>query len=183
MVNLRAERIFSKVEQTIKKYQTRNPYELLDAMGAVIKFSKEYKKDGLKGYCAIMNRTMYVIINAKLDEFDRAIVAGHEMSHLILHKAEILASPAKMMNDFNLFDNSGSYEREANSFLADFLTSDENVLDVVSNDYMDYFEAACELSLPPPLLAFKLYSMMQRGYDVHNPFDLNNRFLRDSRAL
>jgi Zn-dependent peptidase ImmA (M78 family) len=169
--------IYSEVERILKKYQTRDPYELLDAIGAVTVFSHAYGRSGLKGYSTIMNRTMYAVVNGKLPRVEKKIAAGHEASHLILHKREILASPVKMMKDFNIFDNSGIYEREANTFLADFLVSDEEVMDVISDEYRDYFSAAHELYMPASLFAFKLYNMMQRGYNVRSPVDLDSRFM------
>lgn len=167
----------SEAGRILKKYNTRDPYTLLEAIGAVTVFSYEYPPDGLKGYSTIMNRVMYAVINGRQPQEDRRIASGHEAAHLILHKGHILASPVRMMKDFNLFDNSGRYEREANIFLADFLVSDEDALCVISDRDRDYFSAARELCLPPQLLAFKLYNMMQRGYQVHNPIDPDNRFL------
>ena len=169
--------IYEEAIRILDKYKTRDPYELLDAIGAVTIFTREYERDGLKGYSTILNRTMYAVINAKLRKGDRRIAAGHEAAHLILHKNQILTSPIKAMRDFNLFDNSGRYEREANSFLADFLLDDAEVMDVVTDEHRDYFSSARELRVPPPLFAFKLYSMMQRGFNVRNPVDLDSTFL------
>ena len=170
--------VYFETQRILKLYDTRNPYELLDAIGAVTIFSDKYEPNGLKGFCTIQNRIMYAVINAKLPEDDMRVVAGHEAGHLILHREQILASPARSMKDFNFFDNYGKYEREANSFLADFLVADEKVLDVVMDREGDYFSAARELHIPPPLFAFKLYSMMQRGYNLRSPVDLDSRFLR-----
>jgi len=169
--------IYSEVERIIKKYGTRDPYKLLDAIGAITIFSDEYPCDGLKGYSSIMNRVMYAVINNKLCSEEKRIVAGHEASHLIIHKDEIMTSPVRMMKDFNIFDNSGQHEREANTFLADFLVSDKDVLETVMDRGIDYFGAARELYLPPHLFAFKLYNMMQRGHKVRSPVALNSQFL------
>ena len=168
--------IFIEAERAIDKYGTRDPFKLLDAIGAVTKISYEYPQDGLKGYCTILNRTRYVVINGNLDEFDRKVAAGHEAAHLIIHREQIMNSPVRTMRDFNLYDNSGRFEREANFFLADFIMPDDETLEAVKTGY-DYFSAARSLYIPAPLLAFKLYSMMRRGYDVHNPVDLDSMFL------
>lgn len=168
--------IFSEVERVLKKYRTRDPYELLDAIGAVTKFSYEYPYDGLKGYCTILNRISYAIINGNLDDTDKKVAAGHEAAHLILHWKQITASPVKAMRDFNLYDSSGRVENEANFFLADFIISDQDVLEVIESAY-DYFAAARTLCIPDPLLAFKLYSMMRRGYKVRSPVNLDSKFL------
>ena len=168
--------IYNEVNRMIAKHGTRDPYELLDAIGAVVKVSYEYPENGLKGYCTILNRVRYAVINGNLCDTDRKIAAGHEAAHLILHTKQIMSSPVKAMRDFNLYDNSGVVEREANTFLADFLVSDEEVLDTLqAND--DFFSSARALYLPPPLLAFKLYSMMRRGHKVRNPIDLDSKFL------
>jgi len=175
--------IYSEVERILEKYKTRDPYELLDAMGAVTVISHKYAREGLKGYSIIMNRIMYAVINGNLDRNEMRIAAGHEAGHLVIHKDEILASPVRMMKDFNIFDNSGRYEREANFFLADFLVSDEDVLGIASNEDRDFFSAARELCLPAPLYAFKLHSMMKRGYDVRSPVDLDSGFLGKSAEM
>jgi Zn-dependent peptidase ImmA (M78 family) len=173
---LGADHIHSEAARILKKYKTRDPYELLDAIGAVTRFSSAFPRDGLKGYCTILNRCSYAVINGNLDEADLRVAAGHEAAHLVLHRRQILASPVKAMRDFDLYDSSGRAEREANSFLADFLVPDEDALDAVGAAE-DYFAAARGLSVPPPLLAFKLYSMMRRGYQMGAAIDLDSKFL------
>jgi Zn-dependent peptidase ImmA (M78 family) len=168
--------IHCEAERILKKYGTRNPYELLEAIGAVTRISDAYPKGGLKGYCIILNRCAYAVINGKLSEADRRIAAGHEAAHLILHREQIMRSPVKALQDFNLYDSTVRVEREANSFLADFLLADDDVLEAVAAAD-DYFAAARGLSVPAPLFAFKLYSMMQRGYRVRSPVDLESKFL------
>jgi len=168
---------YKKAEEAAKKFNTRCPYELLDAIGAVTKISYAYHENGLKGYSAILNRQMFAVINGNLSKYERRIVAGHEAAHLILHKKEILSSPACAMKDFALYNNSGRLEFEANTFLANFLVSDNEILRATKDPDGDFFNTACELDIPPPLLAFKLYSMMQRGFEVSNPMNLESKFL------
>jgi len=167
---------FNEAERATKRIGNRNPYDLLDCIGAIVKFSNAYEVDGLKGYSTIIQRQKFAVINAALSEHERRIVAGHEAAHLILHIDDILKSPVKALRDFNLYDNNGRLEHQANTFLADFLIGDDEVFESISND-LDYFETARELNLPPPLLAFKLYSMMGRGLKVRNPMGLQSGFL------
>jgi len=169
---------YRKAQEVVRKYGTRDPYELLDAIGANLRFSDNYSADGLKGFAAIKKNCMFAVVNAKLDEHERRIVVGHECSHLINHRQEILASSAKALQDFMLYRNNSRLEYEANQFLADFLTSDENVLDVIASGNDGYFTLAQELHLPPELLAFKLYSMMQRDLPVRTPVELRSDFLK-----
>jgi len=175
--------LYAEAERAAKKFHTRDPYDLLDAIGAMTRYCYEYEKDGLKGYSTILNRVMFAVINGHLNEHDRRIVAGHEAAHLILHKNEILFSPAKALKDFNLYDNSGRLEYQANSFLADFLVSDDEVLEVISDEDSDFFINAKQLYIPPPLFAFKLHSMMRRNHKVRNPIDLHSGFLGGNRDM
>jgi Zn-dependent peptidase ImmA (M78 family) len=175
--------IYEAAENAAKTHETRDPFKLLDAIGAKIKYDYEFEPDGLKGYSTIMLRTMFAVINGNLNEHDQRIVAGHEAAHLIIHKTEILQSPLRALRDFTIYDNSGRLENQANSFLADFLVSDSDVMEAIQYDDRDYFATARELYIPPPLLAFKLYSMMRRGYDVRNPVDLQSGFLGGNKSM
>ena len=170
--------IHAAAENTAKKYGTRNPYELLKSMGVTVRFSYGYEPGGLKGFSTIQNKVMFVVINGNLTEPEKKIIAGHEAAHLILHKAEILSSPIKALRDFTIYDNSGRLEYEANTFLADFLLTDGDVMDAICEVGSDFFSCASELSVPPQLLGFKLAGMVSRGFDVHIPIPLQSGFMK-----
>lgn len=171
------DRIYNEVNRIIRKYGIRDPFELLDAIGAVTRISHRYPPDGLKGYCTIMNRCKYAVINGSLNETDRRVAAGHEAAHLILHRAQLMGGPARAMRDFDLYDGVRLAERQANTFLADFLVTDADALEAAAAAD-DYFDAASELCIPAPLFAFKLYSLARRGHPMRSPADLDSRFLR-----
>jgi len=169
--------MYQEAQWAVHRHGTRDPFMLLDAIGAVVWLSYEFDADGLKGFAAIMNGTLYAAINANLPEEEKRIVAGHEAAHLILHKNEILQSPGRAIRDFGLYDGTGRLELEANGFLADFLVSDEDALEIMNDAGGDYFSTAKMLCLPPPLLTFKLRSMIRRGHNLVNPAMVQSRFL------
>ena len=171
--------IYLAAEEAARRCDSRDPYDLLDSVRAVTRISHDFAPDGLKGFAAIELNTLYAVINGNLGEYERRIVAGHEAAHLILHRHEILGLPARALQDFCLYTNSGRLEQQANRFLADFLVSDEMTLEAISNSESNYFATASALYLPPELLAFKLHSMMQRGLPVKNPLDLKSNFLKN----
>ena len=171
-------RIYLLAEELAQRYNTRDPYELLDCIGAVVRFSHQFGPNGMKGFATIKRRVKYAVINAHLDENEQRTVAGHEAAHLIIHPAEILGSPGMAMQDFDLYNEANRLEHQANHFLANFLVSDEQVLDVAYGREMGFFHTASELHLPPELLAFKLYSMVERGLPVKQPVGLKSGFLR-----
>jgi len=171
--------IYKAVENAVHTCGSRDPYELLDSIGAVTRLTNGLPPNKLKGYALIEKRILYAGINGRLSEYEQRIVAGHEAAHLILHEDVILKTSSRVLQDFDIYYNKGRLENEANQFLADFLVSDEEVLHLIKwHKEYDYFDLANALSLPPPLLAFKLYSMMKRGLPVKNPVDLKSDFLK-----
>ena len=74
--------IFNEAVRYRKRFHTSDPFELLDGMGVILKFSEMYPRDGLRGFCALMNRIRYVVINGKQPEEEQRVVAAHEAAHL-----------------------------------------------------------------------------------------------------
>ena len=167
--------IFDQAQRCRKRFRTSDPYELLDAMGVVLVRSAKYPRDGLRGYCTVMNRTRYVIINANQPEEEQRVVAAHEAGHLILHRTQLKAGA---MSDFDVYNVRSRLERQANFFAADFLIGDDDVMNVMQSRDTAFFDAARQLLIPAPFFAFKLYSMVQRGYNMSVPVDLNSTFLK-----
>lgn len=167
--------IHREVLRVQQKYKTNDPYELLDALGAELRESYAYGPHGLKGYCYFSKRTIFVVINGCLSEFEQRIVAMHEAAHIILHRDSIKVAP---MKDKVIYDMVSQKEYQANLFTADFLISDEDVEELTAQEDMDYFHICKALYVSPDLMAFKLFSMIQRGYRYNLPQDLNSTFLK-----
>lgn len=166
--------IFEKVNQIMWKYDTRDPFELLDALGVVVKLSESYGAEGLKGYCYFSKRTIFVVVNSCLSDIEQRIVAMHEAAHVILHRDLIKVAP---MKDFVIYDMTSRAEYEANLFAADYLISDEEVAELVESGDLDYFQMCSSLCIPAAFMAFKLFSLIQRGYNYNMPQNLDSGFL------
>ena len=82
------------------------------------------------------------------------------------------------MRDFDVYNVTGLLERQANFFAADFLIDDGDVLDLMHSRGADFFNVAKELCIPSPFFAFKLYSMVNRGYHMRMPVELDSAFLK-----
>lgn len=166
--------IYLAAERLRKKHMTRDPFELLDDLGVVTSFTRRFRRDGLKGFCTIVNRTRYVVINDWLCDEEQRVVAGHEAGHIVLHGAELKVGAFK---DNDVYMAKGRQEREANFFAADFLIGDADVLEAMRECDSNFFTVARALSIPEPFFAFKLYSMVERGYSMRIPVELDNAFL------
>ena len=170
-----SEFIYKQVEKYRSEVPTADPFDLLEALGAVTVFSEAYSENGLRGYCAVLNGIEYVVINAKQSEEEQRIVAAHEAGHLILHADELSIGA---MRDLDVYNATGKYEREANLFAADFLMDDADVTELMHEAGADYISVAQRLNVPAPFLAFKLFSMVKRGRGRHMQVDLNSRCLK-----
>lgn len=171
--------IYADAERFAAQYGTHDPFELLDAMNVVVTFSDRFASDGLKGFCTIMNKTRYVVINDKLSKIDKRVVAGHEAGHIIRHASDLKVGA---FQDNDIYMATGKKEREANVFAADFLIRDTDVLDLMQSYDSNFFNVAKELCIPAPFFAFKLYSMVERGHAMRVPVDLNSTFLARKRS-
>ena len=121
--------IFAQADKLQKKYGSRDPFELLEAMNVIVMFSDSYSRDGLKGFCTIQHRTKYVVINGKLSEAEQRVVAAHELGHIVVHNTDLKIGAFK---DNDIYLATGKKEREANFFAADFLIADEDVIELIA---------------------------------------------------
>ncbi len=128
----------------------------------------------MKGFCTAANRFLYVVINGKLCSEEQRVVAGHELGHLIIHTNELKMGAFR---DNAVYFPTTRWEKEANCFAADLLCADEDVTEAMGTDDADFFRVAQHLSIPAPFFAFKLYSMMERGFPVRLPVNLDSTFL------
>ena len=153
--------IYDCVAELIDKYNTSNPFELMDLLYIQCRSSN---LDSLKGYCVIIHGIKYVAINEMLSWQERKIVAAHELGHILLHSDKLKAAAH---HDLNIYDMADKTEYQANLFAAELLIDDEDVDNLARRDNMDYFTMAKFLSTNPQLLAFKLFSMARRGYNYN----------------
>lgn len=138
-------RIFLETEPLARKYGTRDPFELLDSLNVVVEFSMAFPCEGLKGFCTIMNRTCYVVINAHLRSEEQRIVAGHEAGHIVVHADDLKIG---MFRDSDIYTATGRMEREANTFAADFLIPDDEVMEHLRSCDANFFNVARTLCIP-----------------------------------
>lgn len=166
--------IYHKVEKLCRRFHTRDPFDLLDALGVIVRESDRYQR--LKGFCFMSCKTTYVVINSNLSEEEKRIVAAHELGHVVLHKQHLKLAP---MNDTILYNMKDNTEYEANLFAADLLLEDETICTLASDEESSYFSMCRILYTTPELMSFKLYSLIQRGHPYNLPQGIKSNFLGD----
>ena len=162
----------TETKKLIKKYGTRDPFEIMDQMNIVVGETSRYKT--LKGYCFMSCKTIYVMISSFLSEEEKMIVAAHELGHIILHRSQLKMAP---MQDDTLYNMTDNTEYQANLFAADLLIEDEDIEEMVQNEDLDYFGLCSSLNATPELMSFKLYSLTKRGQAYHMPMEIQSNFL------
>ena len=166
--------ITKAVETLSRKYRTRDPYELCDALGISIR-EKDLGKE-VKAYYCYYSRIRSIVLNARVSEIVKRILVAHELGHDRLHKELALL---KGFQEVELFDMMIPTEYEANIFAAELLIDDDELLALLNDDGKSFFGVARELYIPADLLDFKFRILKHKGYRIEAPYIATGDFLRN----
>lgn len=113
------------VNSLVKKYNTRNPFEIADYLGIMV---RNDDLGELKGFYTYKRRKRIIFINRSLENTEtyklRDMVAAHELGHAILTPT----SPCYFYSDYTFFKKSKP-EIEANTFAAELLITNGDILE------------------------------------------------------
>lgn len=134
------------VKKLIKKYHTRDPFELAECLN--IKILEEPLGTNIKGFYQACPKNRIIHLNENLDANEKTFICSHELGHAVLHtKLNIL------FLERNTFCVKSKFEIEANRFASDLIIPD----DLISH-YPSYFnleQIAASEGLPIELLELK----------------------------
>jgi hypothetical protein len=167
-----AARIIETVEKLIKKYDTRDPYELCKCLGIKIHFYDMEKK--LKGFFFYQSRQKNIVIDSNVNDILERILVAHELGHAVLH-AQI--AMMKGFQEMEVLDGSSLEEDEANFFAAELLLEDSEVLELLSE--YSFFETAKQLYVPAALLDYKFSLLHEKGELVNPMYIRKSDFLKE----
>lgn len=108
--------IKEKVQHTVKKYNTRNPYELAERMGIIVHRCELGK---IRGYYYYAYRIKQIFLNCNLSKEQETFVLAHEIGHSVLHPTA--NTPFLKESTFISVDK---MELEANKFAMELLLPD-----------------------------------------------------------
>lgn len=109
------------VDSLVRKYKTRNPFEIISHLNVIIVF---YPLHGVKGFYQYFQRNNIIYIDEALSENEKKFVCAHELGHMFLHKK---ANAIFMDSRTQL--NTAKYEIEADRFAMNLLLSDDDIED------------------------------------------------------
>jgi Zn-dependent peptidase ImmA (M78 family) len=103
----------------VKKYDTRNPFEILRSMGVTIVF---FPLHGVNGFYQYFQKCDIIYIDERLTELQKMFVCAHELGHMVMHKK----NNAIFMDTRTNF-NTCKYELEADRFAVNLLIPDNEI--------------------------------------------------------
>lgn len=163
--------ILDKVNKDIRKFKTRDPFEIAHYSNITVKYAK-FKK--LKGFYKSMYRNRFIAINSSLSEREKTITCSHELGHDKLHRK---ISKLVFLKDHDLYNSTSIYEKEANLFSAELLIPDDDFIDC-ANTYNSYTQIAYELKIHEELVIIKALILNKKGYDFKIPYNPKSNYLK-----
>lgn len=109
-------RIKRRVEQIVRKYRTRDPFEMIKGMNVILVY---YPLEGVHGFYQFFQRNNIIYLDERLSKNEQRFVLAHELGHMFLHKK----ANAIFMDTRTQF-NTDKFELEANTFAIDLLLPD-----------------------------------------------------------
>ncbi|MBQ3939823.1 MAG: ImmA/IrrE family metallo-endopeptidase [Oscillospiraceae bacterium] len=170
-----AKMIYDKANRLVRRYGTRDPFEIADAAG--IRIYELPRPVQVLGMYTYRWRHRMIFLNPDLEPETARMVMAHEIGHDQLHRA--LAGSAGL-HDLGLFSEdlaASLTESEANAFAAHLLI-EESEMQAVFREGCDLSAAAALLSVHPQLLLIKLRELNRMGGTYRLPFEPDARFLR-----
>ncbi len=155
----------------IKKYDTRDPFLICEAIGVEVFYAD---LGSLKGMYKYFKRNRFAVINENLGPYTKSLVCAHELGHDILHQD--LARKV-CLQEFMLYDMKNRPEYEANLFASEILLPDDKILTLAHDGY-DIEQISKELCIDINLVSLKVASMNTRGYRFNMPNSPRSNFLK-----
>ncbi len=106
-------------ESLVRKFKTRNPFAIAEALGFVV---LRVPLAGIRGYYQHIHRCTIIYIDSGLDWWEEDFVCAHEIGHALLHRG-----CNRVFMDTNTYFKVDQYEIEADKFALNLLYSDDDV--------------------------------------------------------
>ena len=155
--------IYDSVTEITKKYKTRDPFAIAQAMDVDVDFAD---LGSLKGFYIVYKKGRFIVINKTLTDTLSGIILAHELGHDVLHRN--LAENGGL-KESSFFDMKSRPEMEANICAANLLITDKEVIGYGEDGYT-VEQMAKDLYVPYPLALIKANDMKNRGYQLSIPF-------------
>ncbi len=104
-----------------KKYQSRNPFEIIQGMNTILVFAPLID---VRGFYQYFQRNNIIYIDEHLPEYEQKFVCAHELGHMLMHRKE-----NTVFMDTRTYLKTTPYETEADKFAVELLIPNEILLE------------------------------------------------------
>lgn len=104
-----------------KKYQSRNPFEIIQGMNVILVFAPLID---VRGFYQYFQRNNIIYIDEHLPEHEQKFVCAHELGHMLMHRKE-----NTVFMDTRTYLKTMPYEAEADKFAIELLVPNEIILE------------------------------------------------------
>lgn len=175
-MDYRNNHIYERVQKMIRKFGTRDPFEIAKESNIKIKYLD--RVTDLLGMYTIIQRNRFVFLNSNMEEYMMKMVLAHELGHDTLHRHLTKNSP---FQEYEIFDITSQPEYEANIFAAHLLLDDAEIMKLAKKEYTDV-EIASILNVNINLLIFKMNEMNRYGRDYNLRYAPKGDFFREIKG-
>lgn len=141
--------IKKKADSLARKYQTRNPFEIIRGLNVILVFTPLIDTRAFYQY---FQRNNIIYIDENLSRHEQAFECAHEMGHMFLHK-----KANTIFMDTRTGLNTDRYENEADTFAMDLLVDDDTLTEYQQysieqlSHILGYEKRLIELRLKSPM--------------------------------
>lgn len=169
-MDLYSKKIGNAANTLIKKFSSRNPFDIAEGLGIHIMF---IPLSCLKGVYKVINGCSFIILNQNNGDNLNKIVCAHELGHHVLHRK---LAKNEIISESVIYDMSRQRELEANLFACQLLIDDEIVVEYIKEGF-DIEKIAKLTETDPNLVALKCSFLVNQGYNFI-PQEYNTVFLK-----
>ena len=145
--------INSLAEKLVRKYGTRDPFKIAEALGYIVLYAPLV---GVRGFYQYLKRCHIIYLDPELDEDTARFVCAHELGHSLLHRGI-----NRIFMDTRTFLVSSRYETEADQFAADLLYDDYDLQDLLT---FPLPTAAASMGVSEELATYRLQTVQPTLY-------------------
>ena len=132
----------------------------------------------LLGMYTYRHKERHILLNSNMEYLIMQMVCGHEIGHDTFHRD--LAKGNEPLPEFVLFDMRTKHEYEANAFASHLIIDDDELIDLMKQDY-DVVQLSAAMGTNINLMLIKLNELNRMGWQLNLPYVPHSDFLKNVR--
>ena len=171
---IRSEEIYKKANSIVKSCGTRDTLKIARELGIHLHFLDNL--NDLLGMYTYRHKERHILLNSNMEYLIMQMVCGHEIGHDTFHRD--LAKGNEPLPEFVLFDMRTKHEYEANAFASHLIIDDDELIDLMKQDY-DVVQLSAAMGTNINLMLIKLNELNRMGWQLNLPYVPHSDFLKN----